>query len=117
MGPNSGEPDWQREDDRDRTLRTGSQSRLSRMFGSVTGTTRRRTGENVGNVHGAHDDNAIYDASVVSQQGDEEEEMRREMLRQERDGLGHGRGGGLENVRSCCDGKLSRVSTAAINNC
>jgi hypothetical protein len=45
---------------------------------------------------------SIYNASVVSDgRRDSAEEMRQEMLKQEKEGLG----GALENVRACCDGK------------
>ena len=107
-------------EDPNRTVRgshasNASTNRFSRMFGSATGTARRSTANtNSAHLHADDNDDAIYDASVVSDSGrpDEEEEMRREMLRQEREGLGkyggghrHTHGDGLENVRSCCDGR------------
>ena len=94
--------DQPREADKDRTLRAGSTSRLSRMIGSVTGRTSRSmsrvdTGKE-------RETNSIYNASVVSDgRRDSAEEMRQDMLRQEREGLG----GQLEDVRACCDGKLT----------
>lgn len=105
------------EEERNRTIRASSKSRLSRVLGSVTGTTKRVSGRNLdnepGNLQTGEQDEAIYDASLVSNDGrrDSDEELRREMLKQEREGLGsHGGGGqGLENVRSCCDGKISSL--------
>ena len=93
--------DQPREADKDRTLRAGSTSRLSRMIGSVTGRTSRSmsrvdTGKE-------RETSSIYNASVVSAgRRDSAEEMRQDMLRQEREGLG----GQLEDVRACCDGKF-----------
>ncbi|RMZ79018.1 hypothetical protein DV737_g3657, partial [Chaetothyriales sp. CBS 132003] len=93
--------DQPRQADKDRTIRTSSVSRFSRMIGSVTKRTSRsvnRAGEGLARSEAG----SIYDASVVSDtRRDSAEEMRREMLRQERDGLNRG----LENVRACCDGK------------
>lgn len=92
--------DQPREAEKNGTLRAGSLSRLSRMIGSVTGRTSRsmsrmETGKE-------RETNSIYDASVVSDnRRDSAEEMRQEMLKQEREGLG----GQLEDVRACCDGK------------
>jgi hypothetical protein len=89
-----------READKDRTLRAGSVSRFSRMMGSVTGRTSRsmsRADEGIRSERGS-----IYDASLVSDgRRDSAEEMRKEMLRQEQEGLGEG----LENIRACCGGK------------
>ncbi|RMZ88640.1 hypothetical protein DV736_g4134, partial [Chaetothyriales sp. CBS 134916] len=93
--------DQPREADKDRTIRASSVSRFSRMIGSVTKRTSRsvnRADEGIARS----DIGSIYDASVVSDtRRDSAEEMRREMLRQEREAIG----GGLENVRACCDGK------------
>jgi Meiotic cell cortex C-terminal pleckstrin homology len=100
-------------DDPNRTIRQGSVSRFSNMFkpasirdsfsmsrrsvrnsdmgGTVASTSSRQGGQG----------GSIYNASVVSEGGlDSAEELRREMLRQERGGEGK-----LENVRACCDGK------------
>ncbi len=102
------------EDDPNRTLRQGSVSRFSNMFkpstirdsfsmsrrsvrnsdmtgGTVT-SSQRGGGGGVGG--------SIYNASLVSDgRVDSAEELRRELLRQEREGEGK-----LENVRACCDG-------------
>ncbi|RMZ78565.1 hypothetical protein DV738_g3814, partial [Chaetothyriales sp. CBS 135597] len=89
------------EADKDRTIRAGSVSRFSRMIGSVTKRTSRSV-NHPGEAVTRSESGSIYDASVVSDaHRDSAEEMRREMLAQERDGLG----GRLENVRACCDGK------------
>ena len=92
-----------READKDRTVRAGSMSRFSRMLGSVTGRTSRSMSRvEEGKIRS--DTGSIYDASVVSdRRRDSAEEMRKEMLRQEQEGLG----GGLENIRACCGGRLS----------
>ena len=92
-----------READKDRTVRAGSMSRLSRMIGSVTGRTSRSMSR-VEEGKRRSDTGSIYNASVVSDgRRDSAEEMRKEMLRQEQEGLG----GGLENIRACCGGKSS----------
>ena len=90
------------------TVRKNSNaSRLSRMLGSMStsgrgrgaGTSESRAG--VGNTNGTGQQGSIYNASIVSGGGrDSAEELRQEMLRQEREG-----GGRLENVRACCDGE------------
>ncbi|ETN40891.1 uncharacterized protein HMPREF1541_05171 [Cyphellophora europaea CBS 101466] len=83
-----------READKDQTLRSGSMNRFSRMMGSVTGRTSR-SANHAGDVKSGS--TSIYDASVVSDnRQDSAEQLRQEMLREEE---------GLENVRSCCDGK------------
>ena len=84
-----------READKVQTARASSVNRFSRVVGSITGRTSRsmnRTSDMRG------ESNSIYDASVVSDnRKDSAEQLRQEMLREEE---------GLENVRSCCDGKL-----------
>ncbi|RMD40668.1 hypothetical protein DV735_g4477, partial [Chaetothyriales sp. CBS 134920] len=94
------------EADKDRTIRAGSVSRFSRMIGSVTKRTSRSV--NGATEAGARSESgSIYDASVVSDaQRDSAEEMRREMLAQEREGLGSR----LENASMMC--RLFRVATA-----
>lgn len=100
-------------DDPNRTIRQGSISRFSNIFrpssfrdsfsmsrrsvrhsdmgGIITSTSGQQRGRGGG---------SIYNASVVSEGGaDSAEELRRDMLRRERDGEGR-----LENVRACCDG-------------
>lgn len=89
--------------DKDRTIRAGSVSRLTRMLGSVT--SRGKLNDTVAAPHGssqtrvnAGDVNSIYDASVVSDgRREEEEEARRQRERESNPGL--------EDVRACCDGK------------
>jgi len=93
--------DQPREADKEGTLRTGSVSRFSRMLGSVTGRHGKMETERAGIQRSESERGSIYNASIVSNNRDEEEEMRREMLRQEPMGYG-----GLENVRACCDGKF-----------
>lgn len=90
-----------READKDRTARAGSMSRFSRLMGSVTGRTSRSMSRVEEGKVRSGDMGSIYDASVVSDaRRDSAEEMRKEMLRQEQEGLG-----GLENIRACCGGK------------
>ena len=101
--------------DPNRTLRQGSVSRFSSMFkpstirdsfsmsrrsvrnsdmSAGTATTTSTSGPRAGH------ESSIYNASVVNEGGlNSAEELRREMLRQEREGEGK-----LENVRACCDG-------------
>lgn len=91
--------------DKDRTIRAGSTSKLTRMLGSVAGRgkldsmagsmrTSSQTRVNGGDV------NSIYNASVVSdgRREEEEEEARRQQERENNPGL--------EDVRACCDGEL-----------
>jgi len=87
-----------RETDKDRRpLRAGSMSRFSRMLGSVAGRNTHARPPSGARSEGG----SIYDASVVSEgHRDSAEELRKEMLKQEQQGLGSG----LENVRACCDG-------------
>lgn len=92
--------DQPREAEKPQTVRAGSMNRISRMIGSVTGRTSRsmsRVEEGKARDHSS----SIYNASVVSDRRDSAEDMRREMLRQEQEGLGQG----LENIRACCGGK------------
>jgi hypothetical protein len=78
---------------KDKTLRASSVSRMSRLMSSMTGRTSRTSSYM---NEGAQ--NSIYDASVVSDNRiDSAEQLREEMLKEEE---------GLENVRSCCDGKF-----------
>ncbi len=109
-------------EDPNRTIRQGSVSRFSSMFkpasirdsfsmsrrsvrdsamrGTITSTTGAQGGQG----------GSIYNASVVSDGGvDSAEELRRELLRQERDGEGK-----LENVRACCDGNSINLSNADV---
>ncbi|KPI42325.1 Anucleate primary sterigmata protein A [Cyphellophora attinorum] len=73
--------------------RTGSMNRISRVMGSITG----RNSQSLNRASGRNESNSVYDASVVSDgRKDSAEQLRQEMLREEE---------GLENVRSCCDGK------------
>ncbi|KAJ9612266.1 hypothetical protein H2200_003863 [Cladophialophora chaetospira] len=94
------------EPDKDRTVRSSSVNRFSRMLGSVTGHTSRMSDTPVATAGTAgrtrSTGGSIYDASVVSDgRKDSAEELRREMLQQEEAAWS----GGLENVRACCDGK------------
>lgn len=79
-------------------------TRFSRMMGSMTSRSRTRSsgpgfdGVASGAPAGTH--GSIYNASIVSEGGhDSAEELRKELLKQERDA------DRLENVRACCDGK------------
>lgn len=90
--------------DRDRTIRASSVSRITRMFGSVTGKAKTdNTAADAPQVSSqnrtnAGDVNSIYNASVVSDgRREEEEEARRQRERENNPGL--------EDVRACCDGK------------
>ena len=95
-----------READKDRTVRATSAKRFSRMLGSVAGRTSRMSEQQPANDRSnvsrtRSEGGSIYDASVISEgRRDSAEELRREMLRQEEAAWG----GGLENVRACCDG-------------
>lgn len=82
--------------DKDRTLRASSRSRISKMFGSVTG---RHKSDLPGTAESLNArDSSIYDASVVSDhRQEEEEEAQRQQQQAEKPGL--------EDVRACCDGK------------
>lgn len=87
-----------READKNDTVRAGSMNRFSRVVGSVTG----RTSRSMNRASDMRSENSIYDASVVSDnRKDSAEQLRQEMLREEE---------GLENVRSCCDGKHDLLS-------
>lgn len=89
--------------DKDRTIRAGSVSRITRMFGSVTGRARSDNAPDAGQLSSqtranVGDSNSIYDASVVSDgRREEEEQIRRQQEREHNPGL--------EDVRACCDGK------------
>jgi len=105
-------------DDPNRTLRQGSVSRFSHMFKnpsslrqsfsmsrrSLRDSDLTATSNTVAGGARGHE-SGIYNASVVSEGGvDSAEELRREMVRQEREG--GAAGGKLENVRACCDGEF-----------
>lgn len=80
--------------DKEQPLRAGSMNRFSRVVGSITG----RTSRSMNRASDMRSESSIYDASVVSDnRKDSAEQLRQEMLREEE---------GLENVRSCCDGKF-----------
>lgn len=114
-------------DDPNRTLRQGSVSRFSYMFKpsgilDSFSTTRRsvRNSDMSAGTAATHTSTSrqggaggsIYDASIVSGGGiDSAEEVRKEMVRQERDGDGK-----LENVRACCDGKPT-LAPEVVYNC
>lgn len=83
--------------DKDRTLRASSRSRISKMFGSVTGKHRSDAPGAVDPASQARENSSIYDASVVSDNHQQEEEARKQQQEAERPGL--------EDVRACCDGK------------
>lgn len=85
--------------DKDRTIRASSVSRISKMFGSMTSRTRSDNAPTAGaSSTQAGENSSIYNASVVSDgRNAEEEEARRRQEQQERPGL--------EDVRACCDGK------------
>jgi Meiotic cell cortex C-terminal pleckstrin homology len=99
--------------DPNRTLRQASVSRFSHMFKpssirhsfSMSRRSLREadlSGAAVATIPGGGHDGEIYNAEVVSEGGlDSAEELRREVLRREREG-----GGKLENVRACCDGEF-----------
>lgn len=101
-------------DDPNRTIRQGSVSRFSNMLkpSSIRDSLSmsRRSVRNSDNMAGTITSQgghaaggSIYNASVVSGGGaDSAEELRRDMLKQEREGDGK-----LENVRACCDGTSS----------
>jgi hypothetical protein len=88
------------------TLRHGSMSRLSNIFKQGTGTVRgsfgsRRSGASTVDERGIANpgNGSIYDASVVH---DSTEDLRPAEPVQESEGL--------ENVRACCDGKLTNLN-------
>jgi len=85
--------------DKDRTIRASSVSRISRMFGSMTSKTKSDNSQTAGeSTSQTRESSSIYDASVVSDgRNAEEEEARKQREKQERPGL--------EDVRACCDGK------------
>jgi len=85
--------------DKDRTVRASSTSRISKMFGSMTSRTRPNDPPTTGDLSSQHrETSSIYDASVISDDRNaEEEEARRQREQAERPGL--------EDVRACCDGK------------
>ncbi|KAK5092981.1 hypothetical protein LTR70_000552 [Exophiala xenobiotica] len=85
--------------DRDRTIRAGSASRISKMFGSMTSRTKSDNALNAGDSSSQYrETSSIYDASVISDgRNAEEEEARRQREQVEKPGL--------EDVRACCDGK------------
>ena len=101
--------------DPNQTIRQGSISRFSNMFKpssirdsfsmSRRSVRHRDLGGTITSISGAQGGrgSAIYNASVVNEGGvDSAEELRAELLRQEREGEGK-----LENVRACCDGRTS----------
>jgi Meiotic cell cortex C-terminal pleckstrin homology len=99
-----------REVDPNRTIRQGSVSRFSNMFKSssvrdsfsVSRRSVRNSDMTGGTISSAQQGGgSIYNASLVSDgRVDSAEELRRELLRQQRQGDGK-----LENVRACCDGE------------
>ncbi|KAJ9650059.1 hypothetical protein H2198_010621 [Neophaeococcomyces mojaviensis] len=86
--------------DKDRTIRASSVSRISKMFGSVTGRTRSEAGQATPQNRSTAGESSIYDASVVSDGRKEEEEEEEARRRQEQYS-----NPGLEDVRACCDGE------------
>ncbi|KAK5950637.1 hypothetical protein OHC33_008303 [Knufia fluminis] len=85
--------------DRDRTIRANSVSRISKMFGSMASRTRLDNAPLAAESSSHRRGNSsIYNASVISDgRNAEEEEARRQREQEERPGL--------EDVRACCDGK------------
>lgn len=83
------------EADKTEAGRSNSVNRFSKLVGSVTGRGSRSM-QRTSDIKS--ESNSIYDASVVSDnRKDSAEQLRQDMLREEE---------GLENVRSCCDGKF-----------
>ena len=82
------------------SIRRGSMSRLSHIFkGSMGYSTRSRSDQGQLKTPGEEGSNSIYNASLVEDGHDSAEDLRKEMLRQEKEA------DRLENVRACCDGK------------
>ncbi|KKY25625.1 putative anucleate primary sterigmata protein a [Phaeomoniella chlamydospora] len=81
------------------SVRKGSISRLSNMFRNSVGYGRLRSDGPGARTPGEEGQNGIYNASLVEDKHDSAEDLRKEMLQQERDS------DRLENVRACCDGK------------
>jgi len=84
--------------DKDRTPRASSISRVSKLFGSMTGRTRSEAGQATAQTRPTNGGSSIYDASIVSDdRGEEEAEAKRQQEQNSNPGL--------EDVRACCDGK------------
>lgn len=93
--------------DKDRTLRASSRSRITRMLGSVTSRPRAETPTQAAGTSQNRESGSIYNASIVSDgRQDEEEEIRRRQAQEQNPGL--------EDVRACCDGKSNHLEARLV---